>query len=150
MTTAHRRITSADASGLGALGYFETGSIGYLNLMTQRRIMTQIRIEGHVSAGFDAVRDAFAENFFRRHELGGACCVYHRGEKVVDVWRGIRNRPVSVRKSHDGADGAIDHRRDKSPVLERKRGGNRVFWAQRDAHFVVDPRARRKCDAIMR
>ncbi|MBE3044245.1 beta-lactamase family protein [Candidatus Bathyarchaeota archaeon] len=51
-----------------------------------------IRIEGHVSAGFDAVRDAFAENFSRRHELGGACCVYHRGEKVVDLWGGVRNK----------------------------------------------------------
>ncbi len=49
-------------------------------------------IEGHVSPGFDAVRDAFAENFTRRHELGGACCVYHRGEKVVDLWSGVRNR----------------------------------------------------------
>jgi CubicO group peptidase (beta-lactamase class C family) len=52
----------------------------------------RIRIEGHVSAGFDAVRDAFAENFSRRHELGGACCVYHRGEKVVDLWGGVRNK----------------------------------------------------------
>jgi CubicO group peptidase (beta-lactamase class C family) len=51
-----------------------------------------IRIEGHVSAGFDAVRDAFAENLSRRHELGGACCVYHRGEKVVDLWGGVRNK----------------------------------------------------------
>lgn len=51
-----------------------------------------IRIEGHVSAGFEAVRDAFAENFLRRHELGGACCVYHRGEKVVDLWGGVRNK----------------------------------------------------------
>jgi len=50
------------------------------------------RIEGHVSAGFEAVRDAFAENFTRRHELGGACCVYHRGEKVVDLWGGVRNK----------------------------------------------------------
>jgi len=52
----------------------------------------RISIEGHVSAGFDAVRDAFAENFSRRHELGGACCVYHRGEKVVDLWGGVRNK----------------------------------------------------------
>lgn len=51
-----------------------------------------MRIEGQVSAGFDAVRDAFAENFSRRHELGGACCVYHRGEKVVDLWGGVRNK----------------------------------------------------------
>jgi CubicO group peptidase (beta-lactamase class C family) len=38
------------------------------------------------------VRDAFAENFSRRNELGGACCVYHRGEKVVDLWGGVRNK----------------------------------------------------------
>ncbi len=51
-----------------------------------------IRIEGYVSARFEAVRDVFAENFSRRHELGGACCVYHRGEKVVDLWGGARNK----------------------------------------------------------
>lgn len=49
-------------------------------------------IEGHVSEGFEAVRDAFAGNFSLRHELGGACCVYHRGEKVVDLWGGVRNK----------------------------------------------------------
>jgi CubicO group peptidase (beta-lactamase class C family) len=49
-------------------------------------------VEGHVSRGFEAVRHAFAENFSRRHELGGACCVYVHGEKVVDLWGGIRNK----------------------------------------------------------
>jgi CubicO group peptidase (beta-lactamase class C family) len=49
-------------------------------------------IEGQVSAGFESVRDAFADNFTRRHELGGACCVYCGGEKVVDLWGGVRNR----------------------------------------------------------
>jgi CubicO group peptidase (beta-lactamase class C family) len=24
--------------------------------------------------------------------LGGACCAYYRGEKVVDLWGGVRNR----------------------------------------------------------
>lgn len=52
----------------------------------------QIGIEGQVSPGFEAVRDAFAENFSRRHELGGACCVYYQGEKVVDLWGGVRNQ----------------------------------------------------------
>ncbi len=46
--------------------------------------MRNLLIEGHVSASFKTVRDAFAENFSRRHELGGTCCVYYRGEKVVD------------------------------------------------------------------
>jgi CubicO group peptidase (beta-lactamase class C family) len=50
------------------------------------------RIGGHVSAGFEALREAFAENFSRRHEVGGACCVYYRGEKVVDLWGGVRNK----------------------------------------------------------
>jgi len=48
-------------------------------------------VSGHVSPGFEAVRQAFEDNFARRHELGGACCVYHRGRKVVDLWGGIRN-----------------------------------------------------------
>src|SRR5262245_19060631 len=46
-------------------------------------------IEGQVCRGFEAVRAEFAENFARRSELGGACCAYHRGEKVLDLWGGI-------------------------------------------------------------
>ncbi len=49
------------------------------------------RVEGYVAAGFEPVQDAFEENFTRRHELGGACCAYRRGEKVVDLWGGVRN-----------------------------------------------------------
>lgn len=48
-------------------------------------------IDGRVGPGFEAVREAFADNFVRRRELGGACCAYHRGEKVVDLWGGVRN-----------------------------------------------------------
>ena len=48
-------------------------------------------VEGHVSPGFEPVRRAFEENFARRNESGGACCVYHHGEKVVDLWGGVRN-----------------------------------------------------------
>ncbi len=50
------------------------------------------RVEGFVSRGFEAVREAFADNFARRRELGGACCVYRRGEEVVDLWGGVRNK----------------------------------------------------------
>jgi len=49
-------------------------------------------VEGHVSDGFEPVRVAFEDNFSTRQELGGACCVYYKGEKVVDLWGGIRNR----------------------------------------------------------
>jgi CubicO group peptidase (beta-lactamase class C family) len=51
-----------------------------------------IGIQGSVSTGFEAVRDAFVENFSCRKELGAACCIYHHGEKVVDLWGGIRNK----------------------------------------------------------
>jgi CubicO group peptidase (beta-lactamase class C family) len=50
------------------------------------------RLEGFVSRGFEPVRDVFADNFVRRRELGGACCAFHRGEKVVDLWGGVRNK----------------------------------------------------------
>jgi CubicO group peptidase (beta-lactamase class C family) len=53
-------------------------------------------VEGHVSRGFEAVRDVFVENFRHRHELGGACCAYRDGEKVVDLWGGIRERETGA------------------------------------------------------
>jgi CubicO group peptidase (beta-lactamase class C family) len=55
-----------------------------------------VRVEGTVSAGFEAVRDAFAENFTRRHELGGACAAWHQGRKVVDLWGGVRNKDTGA------------------------------------------------------
>lgn len=51
-----------------------------------------VEIQGYASKGFEAMREAFDENFSRRNELGAACCVYHNGEKVVDLWGGIRNK----------------------------------------------------------
>ena len=50
------------------------------------------RVQGHISDGFERVRDAFVENFTSRKELGGACCAYYGGEKVVDLWGGVRNK----------------------------------------------------------
>jgi CubicO group peptidase (beta-lactamase class C family) len=52
----------------------------------------QTVIQGSVSAGFEPVREAFLANFTDRDELGGACCIYRDGEKVVDLWGGVRDR----------------------------------------------------------
>jgi CubicO group peptidase (beta-lactamase class C family) len=52
----------------------------------------QVAVHGHVSRGFEAVREAFAENFTRRGELGGACCAFYRGARVVHLWGGTRNQ----------------------------------------------------------
>jgi len=59
-------------------------------------VLDRAVVEGRVSPGFETVREAFAENFTRRRELGGACCVYHKGEKVVDLWGGIRNKQTGA------------------------------------------------------
>ena len=51
-----------------------------------------ITVHGYTKPEFTLVRQAFVENFSQRGELGGACCIYYRGEKVVDLWGGIRNK----------------------------------------------------------
>jgi CubicO group peptidase (beta-lactamase class C family) len=50
------------------------------------------QVEGQVKAGFESVREAFAENFARRRELGAACAVTVHGEQVVDLWGGVRDK----------------------------------------------------------
>ena len=49
-------------------------------------------IQGYAGKGYDRVRQAFIENFTHRGEIGGACCLYRHGEKVVDLWGGVRNK----------------------------------------------------------
>lgn len=51
----------------------------------------RVVVAGVVRPGFEAVRRAFEENFERRGEVGAACAVYLRGEKVVDLWGGVRD-----------------------------------------------------------
>ncbi len=48
-------------------------------------------VHGEVAPGFEAVWDAFEANFAEGLEVGAACAVYHRGEKVVDLWGGMRD-----------------------------------------------------------
>lgn len=61
----------------------------------------ETEIHGFVQSGYEAVREAFMENFARRHEIGAACCVYHKGEKVVDLWGGVRNHVTRERWEED-------------------------------------------------
>lgn len=48
-------------------------------------------VQGEVKAGFESVKDVFERNFTEHDELGAAVAVYHKGEKVVDLWGGIRD-----------------------------------------------------------
>ncbi len=48
-------------------------------------------VKGTVAHGFEPVRDAFVQNFRDGKEDGAACAVWFRGEKVVDLWGGVRD-----------------------------------------------------------
>ena len=48
-------------------------------------------IHGYVAPGFEEVREKFIKNFTKRGELGAACAIYSKGEKVVDLWGGYRD-----------------------------------------------------------
>jgi CubicO group peptidase (beta-lactamase class C family) len=54
-------------------------------------MLTTSQAEGQVDRAFESVRDVFGENLATRRELGGACCAFLRGHKIVDLWGGIRN-----------------------------------------------------------
>jgi CubicO group peptidase (beta-lactamase class C family) len=60
-------------------------------------------IHGHVADGFEAVVDAFRQNFTQEEELGAGCSVVVDGETVVDLWGGwadaAHNRPWDAHSS---------------------------------------------------
>jgi CubicO group peptidase (beta-lactamase class C family) len=56
-----------------------------------------VPIDGDCAARFSRVQAEFERNFSERAERGGAVAIWHRGEKVVDLWGGwadvARSRP---------------------------------------------------------
>ena len=81
-----------------AIGLSAAGAAGAYVMIQRSRNETSpegpaaVEVHGFVQSGYEAMREAFAENFTRRREIGAACCVYHKGEKVVDLWAGVRNK----------------------------------------------------------
>jgi CubicO group peptidase (beta-lactamase class C family) len=53
-------------------------------------------IQGFVAPGFEGVRAEFERNFSERGEIGGACAIYYKGQKVVDLWGGYRNAKLKL------------------------------------------------------
>ena len=48
-----------------------------------------VRVQGSVAQGFEAVIEAFANNFTEHGDVGAAFALYHRGRCVVDIWGGL-------------------------------------------------------------
>ncbi|MEO2168075.1 MAG: serine hydrolase domain-containing protein [bacterium] len=51
-----------------------------------------MEVHGFTAPGFERLRTALVRNFDKNDEVGAACCVYHRGEVVADLWAGDANR----------------------------------------------------------
>lgn len=49
-------------------------------------------LDGHVHPDFRGVARVFEQQLPRQRAGGAALCIYHRGERVVDIWGGSRNR----------------------------------------------------------
>ena len=60
--------------------------------MTER----EAPIAGHCPPRFQAVRDAFADNFAHRGDIGASVAVTLDGELVVDLWGGFRDEPRTL------------------------------------------------------
>ncbi len=54
--------------------------------------MNSDRIHGYTAPGFETVREEFERNFAERNEVGAACAAYVAGEKMVDLWGGLRDQ----------------------------------------------------------
>ena len=60
-----------------------------------------ITVSGRVEPEFTAVRESFLGNFDHGEEIGAAVAVYHRGNLVVDLAGGLRDRISGTRYSHE-------------------------------------------------
>ena len=58
-------------------------------------------VGGSVTKGFERVRREFQRNFAERGELGAACAAYVGGEKVIDLWGGVRDARDGARWEED-------------------------------------------------
>ena len=57
-------------------------------------------VGGHVAPGFEKVRDVFARHI-ETDTLGAACTIYHRGECVVDLYGGWKDKTRTRPWEHD-------------------------------------------------
>ena len=56
---------------------------------------------GTVAPGWEKVRQAFVENLENTEEVGAGVAVYHRGQKVVDLWGGTFDESASQPYAQD-------------------------------------------------
>jgi CubicO group peptidase (beta-lactamase class C family) len=73
----------------------------------------EVLVDGHVADGFEAVREAFADNLRHRGDLGAAFAMTCDGEAVVDLWGGAADgggrpwRPDTLQVIFSGTKGLV-------------------------------------------
>src|ERR1700730_9208465 len=63
--------------------------------------MAKTQIDGKCDARFEPVREAFAENFVTRGDVGAAVAVTIDGKPVVDLWGGYADKARTRPWRHD-------------------------------------------------
>ncbi len=60
-------------------------------------------VSGTVSPGWEPVREEFAREFGLGRRSRAQCCVYHKGQRVVDLW-GVADdaKPEPEKQPYDG------------------------------------------------
>lgn len=69
-------------------------SLAVTRVLNQRptRKWSSAMLNGHVDPAFTGVVDVFRRTLPVGRPGGAALCIYHRGQPVVDIWAGTRNR----------------------------------------------------------
>lgn len=62
---------------------------------------TDLNVGGFCHDRFLTLKDVFVRNFTEEGELGAACCVYLRGEKIVDLWGGVADEESGAEWQED-------------------------------------------------
>ncbi|UTW66185.1 beta-lactamase family protein [bacterium SCSIO 12643] len=60
-----------------------------------------MKYEGFVHTDYVEIANSFTENFVSKDEIGASLCVYHKHEKVVDVWGGFKDVDKTKRWNKD-------------------------------------------------
>lgn len=63
-----------------------------LSVDEYREIGMTMMVEGHIEPGFESVAEVFADNFRQCGDVGAAFSLVHRGELLVDIWAGSRDK----------------------------------------------------------
>ena len=67
--------------------------------MSSKTKKREIKIFGEVKPGFELVKQIFTENFEELCDIGSSCCLFVKGEKVVDLWGGYAILPSKLNEA---------------------------------------------------